>query len=55
MLTPAVATSLAELQAQILAFESTLRDRSKTIDWQFTSPDFDKRLAEIANLGQLAA
>ncbi len=32
-----------------------MRDRPKTIDWQFTSNDFDKRLAEIADLGQLAA
>ncbi len=55
VLTPAVAASLAELATRILDFESTMRDRPRTIDWQFTSTDLDKRLAEIADVGQLAA
>ena len=55
VLSPAVAASLAELAARILDFEATMHDRPKTIDWQFTSIDFDHRLAEIADVGQLAA
>jgi hypothetical protein len=56
VLTPAVAASLVELTARILDFEATMRGRPRTIDWQFTSTDFDKRMAEIADaVGQLAA
>ena len=50
VLTPAVAASLAALAVRILDFKPTMQWRPKTIDWQFTSTDFDKRLAEIAEL-----
>ena len=55
VLSPAAATSLAELAARILAFEATMRDRPKPIDWQFTTVDFDRRRADIADVLQLAA
>jgi hypothetical protein len=49
VLTPAVASSLAELAARILAFEATMRSRPKPIDWQFTSTDFDRKLADLTD------
>jgi hypothetical protein len=55
VLTPAVATSLAALADRILAFESTMRARPKPIDWQFTSKDFEKRMTELNQVGQIAA
>jgi len=55
VLTPAVAASLAKLAERILAFETTMRGRPRTIDWQFTSADFDRQLAELANVMPLAA
>ena len=55
VLTPAVASSLAELAERILAFEASMRSRPKTIDWQFTSADFDRQLAELAEVVPLAA
>ena len=55
LLTPAVAASVSELADRIRAFEHTMRDRPKTIDWQFTSTDFDKRMGELTEVSQLAA
>lgn len=49
VLTPAVAGSLAELAARILAFEATMRSRPKPIDWQFTSTDFDRKLTHLTD------
>ena len=55
VLTPAVAASLVELTTRILNFEATMRGRPKTIDWQFTSTDFDRKLADLAEAVPLAA
>lgn len=46
-LTPAVASSLEELVARILAFEAEYRRQPRPVRWKFTSQEFDRRLEEI--------
>jgi DDE superfamily endonuclease/homeodomain-containing protein len=47
VLTPAVADSLAELEARILAFEAEYRRQPRPVRWKFTRQEFDRRLREL--------
>ena len=47
VLTPAVADSLAELEARNLAFEAKYRRHLRPVRWKFTSREFDRRLREL--------
>jgi transposase len=56
VLTPAVAGSLEELEARILAFEAEYRRQPRPIRWKFTRQEFDRRLQELETCTrQLAA
>lgn len=55
VLTPAVAGSLAELEARILAFEAEYRRQPSPIRWKFTRQEFDRRLQEPDDCVQLLA
>lgn len=56
VLTPAIADSLAELQARILVFEAEYRRQPRPIRWKFTRLEFDRRLRELERTPlQLAA
>ena len=47
VLTPALADSLAELEARILAFEAEYRRQPRPVRWKFTRQEFDRRLREL--------
>ncbi len=47
VLTPAVADSLEELAARILAFEAEYRRLPRPVRWKFTRKEFDRRLLEL--------
>ncbi len=47
VLTPAVADSLEELAARILAFEADYRRLPRPVRWKFTREEFDRRLLEL--------
>lgn len=47
VLTPAVADSLAELEARLLAFEADYRRQPRPVRWKFTRQEFDRRLREL--------
>ena len=47
VLTPAVAHSLAELEARLLAFEADYRNQPRPVRWKFTRQEFDRRLREL--------
>jgi hypothetical protein len=47
VLTPALADSLAELEARILAFEAECRRQPRPVRWKFTRQEFDRRLREL--------
>jgi len=55
VLTPAVADSLAELEARILAFEVEYRLQPRPIRWKFTRQEFDRRLQELESSTSLLA
>jgi hypothetical protein len=56
VVTPAVADSLEELEARILAFEAEYRRQPRPIRWTFTRDEFDRRLLELEEAAsQLAA
>ena len=56
MLTLAVADSLEELEARILAFEAEYRCHPRPVRWKFTRQEFDRRLLELQRwTPQLAA
>ncbi len=42
VLTPAVADSLEELEARILAFEAEYRRHPRPVRWKFTRQEFDR-------------
>jgi transposase len=44
VLTPAVAGSLEELAARILAFEAEYRRQPRPVRWKFTREEFERRL-----------
>jgi hypothetical protein len=48
VLTPAVADTMAELEARILAFEAEYRRQPRPVRWKFTRQEFDRRLRELA-------
>jgi transposase len=47
VLTPAVADSLQDLAARILAFEADYRRLPRPMRWKFTREEFDRRLLEL--------
>jgi hypothetical protein len=47
VLTPAVADSLEELEARILAFEAEYRRQPRPVRWKFTRTEFEQRLREL--------
>jgi hypothetical protein len=47
VLTPAVADSLMELEARILAFEAEYRCYPRPVRWKFTRQEFDRRLRDL--------
>jgi transposase len=55
VLTPAVAHSLEELAARILAFEAEYRLCPRPIQWTFTRDQFDRRLLELQQCTQQLA
>ena len=55
VLTPAVADSLEELAARILAFEAEYRRLPRPVRWKFTREEFDRRLLELELCTQLLA
>jgi DDE superfamily endonuclease len=56
VLTPAVADSLEELEARILAFEAEYRRQPRPIRWTLTRDEFGRRLLELEEAAsQLAA
>ena len=55
VLTPAVADSLAELEARILAFEAEYRRQPRPIRWKFTRQEFDRRLRELEQSAHMLA
>ncbi len=56
VLMPAVADSLEELAARILAFEAEYRRLPRPVRWKFTREEFDRRLLELEHVTlQLAA
>jgi transposase len=55
VLTPAVADSLEELAARILAFEAEYRRQPRPVRWKFTRQEFDRRLQELEQCAQLLA
>ena len=55
VLTPAVADSLGELEARLLAFEAECRCHPRPVRWKFTREEFDRRLLELQpSIQQLA-
>jgi transposase len=52
VLTPAVADSLEELAARILAFEAEYRRQPRPVRWRFTREEFDRRLRELEQCTQ---
>ncbi len=55
VLTPAVADSLAELEARLLAFEADYRRHPRPVRWKFTRQEFDRRLRELEHSAMLLA
>jgi len=49
VLTPALADSLADLEARILAFEAEYRRQPRPVRWKFTRQEFERRLLELAS------
>jgi hypothetical protein len=52
VLTPAVADSLEELAARILAFEAEYRRQPRPVRWKFTREELDRRLRELEHCTQ---
>jgi len=52
VLTPAVADSLEELAARILAFETQYHQQPRPVRWKFTRQEFDRRLQELEQCAQ---
>jgi len=55
VLTPAVADSLEELAARLLAFEAEYRRHPRPVRWKFTRQEFDRRLLELERCTQQLA
>ena len=55
VLTPAVAASLTELEARLLAFEADYRRQPRPVRWKFTRQEFDRRLRELERSALLPA
>jgi transposase len=55
VLTPALADSLADLEARILAFETDYRRQPRPVRWKFTRQEFERRLLELGGCAQLHA
>jgi hypothetical protein len=55
VLTPAVADSLEELAARMLAFETEYRRHPRPVRWKFTRQEFDRRLLELERCTQQLA
>lgn len=55
VLTPALADSLADLEARILAFEAEYRRQPRPVRWKFTRQEFERRLLELEGCAHLCA
>ncbi|MGH7775989.1 MAG: transposase [Candidatus Dormibacterales bacterium] len=54
VLTPADVTSLAELEANILAFQAGYQEMAKPFEWKFTRRDLDSLLTRLATVSVAA-
>jgi hypothetical protein len=55
VLTPALADSLVDLEARILAFEAEYRRHPRPVRWKLTRQDFEHRLLELERCAHLCA
>lgn len=54
VLTPADAASLAQLEANIIAFEAGYQEMAKPFEWKFTRADLDELLDRLSSLPRAA-
>jgi hypothetical protein len=54
LLTPADATSLAQLEANIIAFEAGYQEMEKPFEWTFTRADLNELLDRLSSVPRAA-